>query len=310
MGLFERITSAVSGAIPVEDDLDMEDSQRVRNLPQSDDPNDAVPEAEARSKANAAQSDAEDYADGEIENHRQDETHARAQPPQTHGNGAHTSNYLTNAPVDSVNGQTGDVSIEGVSRQVFTSDGTWSNPGGNRTAIIVAVGGGGGGGGSSVTGQGGGGGGGGVMKAAIPVSNLPESVSVSVGEGGVGGVTNNTTPGDGGDSSFGSILVAPGGDGAVNFSNGAAGAGGSPDSSNYASSATGGGGGEAGSTGESKTFAPGGGGSGSAGGASAVFGDGGDGGSAGEVPGGGGSGRGGFGDGLPGARGVVIVTVV
>jgi hypothetical protein len=142
MGVLERIKSAISGSIPVEDDLDMGDTQRVRNLPQSDDPNDAVPETEAQSKADTAESNAESYADTEIENHRSSETHAQAQPPQNHGNGSHNTNYLDSndynpesdthsrytdgeaadaAPVDSVNGQTGAVSVSSPSTASDTS---------------------------------------------------------------------------------------------------------------------------------------------------------------------------------------------
>lgn len=93
MGVLERIKSAISGSIPVEDDLDMGDSQRVRNLPQSDDPNDAVPETEAQSKADTAESNAESYADTEIENHRSNETHDQPQPPENHGNEDHNVTF-------------------------------------------------------------------------------------------------------------------------------------------------------------------------------------------------------------------------
>lgn len=42
MGRFERIASAVAGAIPVEADLDMGDSNRVRNLSEAAQPGDSV----------------------------------------------------------------------------------------------------------------------------------------------------------------------------------------------------------------------------------------------------------------------------
>lgn len=74
-------------------------------------------ESGAQAKANAAESSAETFADNQIESHRQNETHATAQPPQSHNNAAHTESYTTSAeaaaaaPVDSVNGQTGAVSV-------------------------------------------------------------------------------------------------------------------------------------------------------------------------------------------------------
>lgn len=51
----------------------------------------------AQQKADAAESAAESYADGEIENHRQNETHATAQPPETHGNESHDATFETEA---------------------------------------------------------------------------------------------------------------------------------------------------------------------------------------------------------------------
>lgn len=49
----------------------------------------------AQEKADAAESAAESYADGEIESHRQNERHDTAQPPENHGNGSHDANYVT-----------------------------------------------------------------------------------------------------------------------------------------------------------------------------------------------------------------------
>lgn len=111
MGTFERIRSALAGELPVEDDLDMGDAQRVRNLPTSADPNDAVPETEAQSKADAAQAAAQGYADDNFT------TPAEAADA---------------APVDSVNGQTGAVSIDtGTNPPLFGdgSDGTVTRSG-------------------------------------------------------------------------------------------------------------------------------------------------------------------------------------
>jgi len=123
MGIFERIRSAVAGAIPVEDDLDMENSQRVRNLPQSSDPNDAVPESEAQAKADAAENAAESYADGEIESHRQNETHSTPQPPQSHGNGAHVEDYVTASDV-SISPASGAVTNVGSATSSYTYNGS------------------------------------------------------------------------------------------------------------------------------------------------------------------------------------------
>lgn len=62
-------------------------------------------------------SDVEAEPSGSVEDHRQSETHATAQPPESHNNSAHSENYTTSteaadaAPVQSVNGDTGDVTI-------------------------------------------------------------------------------------------------------------------------------------------------------------------------------------------------------
>lgn len=91
MGVFDRIKSAVAGAIPVEDDLDMGNSQRMKNLPAPEDPSDAVSASEAQSKADTAEANAESYADD---------------------NFATPAEAADAAPVDSVNGQTGDVTVD------------------------------------------------------------------------------------------------------------------------------------------------------------------------------------------------------
>jgi len=129
MGIFERLKAAAGGLIPVEDDLDMENSQRVRNMPDPQNPQDAETASSAQSRADSAESSAESYADAEIESHRQGETHATGQPPQRHGNESHSADYITDAPVDSVNGQTGAVTVSGgvsshISRGVNVSDGS------------------------------------------------------------------------------------------------------------------------------------------------------------------------------------------
>ena len=72
----------------------------------------------AQQKADTAQSNAESFAESEVESHRQNETHATAQPPEEHGNDTHDRDFVDEgeaaaaAPVQSVNGQEGDVEVE------------------------------------------------------------------------------------------------------------------------------------------------------------------------------------------------------
>ena len=72
----------------------------------------------AQQKADQAQSDAESFAVSEVESHRENETHDTAQPPQSHDNEAHDRDFVDEgeaaaaAPVQSVNGQEGDVEVE------------------------------------------------------------------------------------------------------------------------------------------------------------------------------------------------------
>ena len=71
----------------------------------------------AQQKADTAQSNAESHADAEIESHRSNETHDTAQPPESHDNEAHDRDFVDEgeaaaaAPVQSVNGQQGDVDV-------------------------------------------------------------------------------------------------------------------------------------------------------------------------------------------------------
>ena len=78
----------------------------------------------AQQKADQAQSDAESFAESEVESHRSTETHDTAQPPQSHDNEAHDRDFVDEgeaaaaAPVQSVNGEDGDVEVEsGVSKE-------------------------------------------------------------------------------------------------------------------------------------------------------------------------------------------------
>ena len=72
----------------------------------------------AQQKADTAQSNAESFAESEVESHRQNETHDTAQPPQSHDNEAHDRAFVDEgeaaaaAPVQSVNNQTGDVTLD------------------------------------------------------------------------------------------------------------------------------------------------------------------------------------------------------
>ena len=71
----------------------------------------------AQAKADQAQSDAESFAESEVESHRSTETHDTAQPPQSHDNEAHDRDFVDEgeaaaaAPVQSVNGEEGDVEV-------------------------------------------------------------------------------------------------------------------------------------------------------------------------------------------------------
>ena len=78
----------------------------------------------AQQKADTAQSNAESFAESEVESHRQNETHDTAQPPQSHDNEAHDRDFVDEgeaadaAPVQSVNDEEGDVTVEsGVSKE-------------------------------------------------------------------------------------------------------------------------------------------------------------------------------------------------
>ena len=72
----------------------------------------------AQEKADQAQSDAESFAESEVESHRSTETHDTAQPPQPHDNEVHDRDFVDEgeaaaaAPVQSVNGETGDVTLD------------------------------------------------------------------------------------------------------------------------------------------------------------------------------------------------------
>lgn len=109
--------------------------------------------------------------------------------------------------------------------QLFTSSGTWTKPSGAVTVNVIALGGGGGGGSGrrgasgSVCGGGGGGSAGVRADATLIASDLGSTVSVTIGAGGSSGAavtandTNGNTGGAGGQTTFGGLVVAPGGSG-------------------------------------------------------------------------------------------------
>lgn len=130
--------------------------------------------------------------------------------------------------------------------QPFSSNGTWYKPTDPRltTARIFAVGAGGGGGAgrcdaSGTTRFGGGGGGSaGSSYIEVPLSSLANSYAVTIGTGGTGGTgvstvaTNGGDGTDGGRSSFGSLVVAFGGQGGFGGTS-AAGTGGQSGTGSY-----------------------------------------------------------------------------
>ncbi|MCQ6311668.1 glycine-rich domain-containing protein [Citrobacter portucalensis] len=101
--------------------------------------------------------------------------------------------------------------------QVFGNSGTYVKSPGVKKIIVEAVGGGGASGNLSATASNNCGisaaGSTGAYGKAFYYQNIPASVSVTVGGGGVGGAGPNGSGGDGGQTSFGSLLVCPGGKG-------------------------------------------------------------------------------------------------
>ena len=101
--------------------------------------------------------------------------------------------------------------------QTFGNSGTYKKSPGVKKIIVEAVGGGGASGNLSATAPDNCGvspaGSPGAYGKAFYYQNIPESVPVTIGSGGVGGAGSGGSGGDGGQTSFGSLLVCPGGKG-------------------------------------------------------------------------------------------------
>ena len=100
----------------------------------------------------------------------------------------------------------------------FTASGSWTAPAGVYAVHVLAVGGGGGGGGATsnttVQTSGGGGGGGGVFDGLLPV--VPGTTyTVTIATGGAGATSGSHASTNGANTTFGSIMTAPGGQGGV-----------------------------------------------------------------------------------------------
>lgn len=116
------------------------------------------------------------------------------------------------------------VPVATITRQIFTSSGTYTPSAGTIYAIIECWGGGGGGGGiAGITAQAGGGGGGqaGGYSRKIVAITPASPQTVTIGAGGAGGAAGNNPGGSGGSTSVGGLCTASGGGGG----NGSAGAG-------------------------------------------------------------------------------------
>jgi hypothetical protein len=124
----------------------------------------------------------------------------------------------------------GSTPVVSVSRQVFTSSGTYTPTAGMLYCIVEALGGGGAGGGVSSGSSGGGGGGGGAggyCNKVISAASVGASQTVTIGAGGTG--VSGNTGNNGGDTTFGAILTGGGGKGGpvgVNLGRTVGGAGG------------------------------------------------------------------------------------
>jgi hypothetical protein len=140
--------------------------------------------------------------------------------------------------------------IASVTKQVFTSNGTYTPTTKMVYCIIECVGGGGGGGGNANTGAGnqglaGGGGSGGYSRLISTAATIGVSKAVTIGAGGAGGVNTGATGTAGGDTSVGTLCIGKGGSGgggsATTLAGGAGGVAGTGDLTIVGASGTGGG---------------------------------------------------------------------
>lgn len=129
--------------------------------------------------------------------------------------------------------------------QTFTSSGTYTKPLGAVTVVVRAWG--GGGSGASINSTAGGGGGGGCTEVILDASSVGNTETVTIGDGGT--AVTNAVGNDGGNTTFGSLVTAYGGQGGFastggggggNVAKGSAGAGGGINGGAVGSSSVGG----------------------------------------------------------------------
>lgn len=132
------------------------------------------------------------------------------------------------------------VAIVSVTRQIFTTSGTYTPSVGMVYADVEVLGPGGGGGGSG-SGGGGGGGAGGYTRGLLTAATIGASQAVTIGTAGAGGASGGANAGGNGTAtSFGALLVCDGGNGGDGGSTSGAQAGGAggatptPGNSGYA----------------------------------------------------------------------------
>jgi hypothetical protein len=109
--------------------------------------------------------------------------------------------------------------ISNVVLQKFTASGTYTPTSGMKYCIVECIGGGGAGGGvtSGATAfvSGGGGGSGGYSRVRLTAAAVGASKIVTIGAGGLAGTAGNNPGNPGGDTSFGSLCIAKGGEGGL-----------------------------------------------------------------------------------------------
>lgn len=126
------------------------------------------------------------------------------------------ANALEAAPKQYVDSVASAIAQVGADYQEFTESGTWTKPAGCHWVYVELVGAGAGGGWTSASSTtsyyaGIGGGGGDFNSMLARAADVPDSLTVTVGVGGTGGTSSPTGGTAGGDSSFGSLVIAKGG---------------------------------------------------------------------------------------------------